>query len=49
MDIKTAKQIYSLLNPKSLLTNEEQILFDEAESVLDEANLIGADGEIFDE
>jgi hypothetical protein len=49
VDIKTAKNIYSMLNSKAYLNEEEQSLFDEAEAILDEANMIGEDGEIISE
>lgn len=48
MDIQTAKQVYSMLNPKAYLNEQEQSLLDAAEAVLEEAGLIDKNGAIED-
>lgn len=49
MDIQTAKHIYNMLNAKPYLNEEEQALFNEAETILSKANLISKEGEIIEE
>jgi hypothetical protein len=49
MDLDTALSIFSLLNPKPMLNEEEQSLFDRAADILEENCLLDEKGELKDE
>jgi hypothetical protein len=49
MDIHTALQLFSMYNSRPMLTYEEDILLNEAIEVLEDNDLIDANGNLIDE